>query len=313
MGVSPTANVMHGHVLHAQSAICDALQSIDPTPIHSDTWSRPGGGGGLTRILSDGAVFEKAGVNVSAVYGSVTTESQEMFRRLLKSRGCEVDSIEGVEFFATGVSLVIHPVSPFIPTVHANYRYFECNVPGNDAIWWFGGGADLTPYYLFEEDVRHFHEQHKDICDQYDTSFYPQFKKQCDDYFYLPHRKETRGVGGIFYDYLHDRDQALLCDFSSAAAHRFIDAYLPIVRRRMSMDYTDRHKAWQEVRRGRYAEFNLVYDRGTAFGLKTDGRVESILMSMPPRARWIYGDFPNMTDQEATLLDVLSSPRDWID
>jgi coproporphyrinogen III oxidase len=221
---------------------------------------------------------------------------------------------EEVRFFATGVSVVIHPHSPMVPSVHANYRYLEY-LPKHGTgpvAWWFGGGADLTPSYLFDEDAIHFHRMHQQVCDQYDTSFYSRFKAGCDDYFYIPHRGERRGIGGIFFDNLNDRSPEALLAFVTNCAQAFVPAYMPIVMRRHDLPYNETHKQWQQLRRGRYVEFNLTYDRGTLFGLKTGGRIESILMSLPLMAGWEYDAQPAPGSEEARLVDILRHPREWV-
>jgi len=277
-----------------QTRICDGLEAEDGTgKFRSDRWQRPGGGGGLTRILVDGAVFEKGGVNTSAVHGELKPE----FAATLPG--------DGLRFFATGVSLVLHPKSPRIPTVHANFRCLQ-----RGAALWFGGGADLTPYYPEREDVEHFHRTWKTVCDRHDPAHYARFKKWCDDYFYLPHRGETRGIGGIFFDQLQ-RDQARDFAFVRDAGDAFLEAYLPIVQRHKLEGWTERERQFQLLRRGRYVEFNLLYDRGTTFGLKTDGRTESILMSLPPLARWEYDAQAEPGSREADLPNWLK-PRDWL-
>jgi coproporphyrinogen III oxidase len=278
-----------------QARICAALEAEDGAAcFRSDAWSRPGGGGGLSRVLADGAVFEKAGVNTSAVHGQLRPE----FANTLPG--------DGLSFFATGVSLVLHPKSPRVPTVHANFRCLR-----RGGARWFGGGADLTPYYPVREDVLHFHRTWKTACDRHDPTFYPRFKKWCDEYFYLPHRQETRGVGGIFFDQLQ-RDERRDFAFVREVGDAFLDAYLPIVRRRRDDAYGEGERQFQLLRRGRYVEFNLLYDRGTTFGLKTDGRTESILMSLPPLVRWEYdAQFPAGSD-EARLTEWLR-PREWLD
>jgi coproporphyrinogen III oxidase len=277
-----------------QQVICDTLAIEDGlTNFQSDEWERPGGGGGLTRVLTEGALFEKAGVNTSSVHGELRPELAQQMPG------------DGSTFFATGVSLVLHPRSPMVPTVHANFRCLR----RGDAVW-FGGGADLTPYYPEREDAVHFHRAWKAVCDRHDPEFYPQFKRWCDEYFYLPHRRETRGVGGIFFDYLQrhpDRDFAFVRD----AGRAFLDAYLPIVRRRRDDPWGEREREFQLVRRGRYVEFNLLYDRGTVFGLRTDGRTESILMSLPPVVRWEYDVKYDAGSREAKLIDWLR-PTDWL-
>jgi coproporphyrinogen III oxidase len=279
-----------------QERICAACEEIDGAVTFSrDSWDRPDGGGGLSRVIEDGAVFEKAGVNTSAVFGMMPgTIARKM-------------NVEPANFFATGVSLVLHPRSPLIPTVHANFRYFE----QDDGDAWFGGGTDLTPYYLFEEDAVHFHKVLKDACDRVDPEYYPRFKQWCDEYFFVRHRGESRGVGGIFFDYLrgeHERHFALVC----AAGDAFLNAYVPIVRKHRTEAWGDRERSWQLLRRGRYVEFNLVYDRGTAFGLETGGRIESILMSLPPLVQWRYNYAPEQGSPEASLLEVLREPRQWV-
>jgi coproporphyrinogen III oxidase len=274
-----------------QEKICGALEAEDgQARFRTDAWQRPGGGGGITRVLADGAVFEKGGVNTSSVHGELKPD----FAAQLPG--------DGLAFFAAGISLVIHPKSPMVPTVHANFRCLR-----RGSALWFGGGADLTPYYPVMEDVVHFHQTWKRACDAHDAGHYPRFKKWCDEYFYLPHRGETRGVGGIFFDQL-PQDQF---DFVRSCGESFISAYLPIVQRRRHDSYDERERQFQLLRRGRYVEFNLLYDRGTTFGLKTDGRVESILMSLPPLVRWEYDpQFPNGS-REAGLKDWLRA-RDWL-
>jgi coproporphyrinogen III oxidase len=277
-----------------QTTICDALSAEDgAASFGSDRWTRPGGGGGLTRVLAGGALFERAGVNVSTVHGELKPD----FAATLPG--------DGPLFFATGISLVLHPKNPRVPTVHANFRCLR-----RGAACWFGGGADLTPYYPVLADVQHFHRTWKSVCDRHDATFYPRFKKWCDEYFYLPHRRETRGIGGIFFDQLErnaDADFAFVRD----AGASFLEAYLPIARARKNDTYGERERQFQLLRRGRYVEFNLIYDRGTTFGLRTDGRTESILMSLPPLARWEYDvQFPDGTP-EADLANWLR-PRDWL-
>ena len=275
-----------------QTRICDGLEAEDGSGrFQHDAWQRPGGGGGLSRVLVDGAVFEKAGVNFSSVHGELKPD----FAASLPG--------DGLAFFACGVSLVLHPKSPRVPTVHANFRCLR-----RGATLWFGGGADLTPYYPEREDVVHFHRTWKTVCDRHDVAFYPRFKKWCDEYFYLPHRGETRGVGGLFFDQLPSEHFAFVRD----AADAFLEAYVPIVARRKQEGWGERERQFQLLRRGRYVEFNLLYDRGTVFGLKTDGRTESILMSLPPLVRWEYDAQPPAGSDEAALADWLR-PRDWLD
>ena len=292
----------------AQDKICKEITRVDGTSFREDTWEREGddGGGGCSRVLQGGRVFEKAGVNVSVVHGTLSEEAAA------KMGGGKELGNEHLDFFATGVSLVLHPHNPNAPTVHANYRYFERGEAENPAAWWFGGGADLTPSYLFEEDAAHFHRVHKEACDQHSLEYHPKFKKWCDEYFYIPHRAETRGLGGIFFDNLSDGSPDDLLAFVQSCADAFLPAYIPIVERRQDMPFTDAQKNWQQIRRGRYVEFNLVYDRGTTFGLRTGGRTESILMSLPLTARWEYDPQPEEGTPEAALVDILANPRDWV-
>lgn len=277
-----------------QDEVCAALELADGEGrFREDPWSREGGGGGLSRILEAGAVFEKAGVNRSDVFGELSAAFAERLPG------------DGREFFAAGISLVLHPLNPMVPTIHANFRFI---VHGRKS--WFGGGMDLTPYYLFDEDAAHFHRTLKGVCDRHHPSFYPRFKATCDSYFHLKHRGECRGIGGIFFEDLGgdlDREFSLVQDLGRA----FLPAYLPIVARRKSSPYTPAQREWQELRRGRYVEFNLLYDRGTVFGLETGGRTESILMSLPPQVRWAYDRRPPPGSAEARLLQVLQDPRDW--
>jgi coproporphyrinogen III oxidase len=289
-----------------QDDICIALEKSDGSvKFKEDRWERPEGGGGKTRIISNGKVIEKGGVNSSIVYGKVT----DIMRAQLK--------IDGDSWFACGLSSVIHPINPFVPTVHCNYRMFELyDTKGEVIDRWFGGGTDLTPYYLFEEDAKHFHQSYKNICDQFDPIFYHDFKKVCDDYFVNTHRNnERRGIGGIFYDYKRAIDEKNIdywFSFAKACGQGFIAAYIPIVERRKHMTYTAENKFWQEIRRGRYTEFNLVHDRGTLFGLKTNGRIESILMSLPPTVRFEYDYQPISGSEENKLLQACLKPVDWI-
>jgi coproporphyrinogen III oxidase len=278
-----------------QDRICYGLESADGTGrFREDLWQREGGGGGRTRVLEEGSVFEKAGVNFSDVHG----EFSEEFAAQVPG--------EGRAFTATGISLVLHPRNPFVPTVHANFRFLT-----KGSKQWFGGGADLTPYYPFRADVIHFHRVWKDVCERHGPPVdYHRFKTWCDEYFFLKHRNEPRGVGGIFFDYL-EGDLESLFRFVQDAGDHFLDAYVPIVERRKGLPYTERERAFQEFRRGRYVEFNLIYDRGTLFGLKTGGRIESILMSLPPTVRWLYDFQPEPGSPEAELYAVYLRPRDW--
>lgn len=289
-----------------QNRICTALEQSDgKAKFIEDAWQRPEGGGGKTRVIANGNVFEKGGVNTSVVYGEVT----EAMRTQLK--------INGAKWFACGLSLVIHPYNPFVPTVHCNYRMFELYNEKDEVIdRWFGGGIDLTPYYLFEEDARHFHQTYKDVCNQFDPLFYPKFKEACDNYFVNTHRNnERRGIGGIFYDYQRaseGKDETFWLNFAKGCGDAFIAAYVPIVEKRKQMPFTAEHKHWQEIRRGRYTEFNLVHDKGTLFGLKTNGRIESILMSLPPTVCFEYNYQPKENTPEADLLDACLHPRNWV-
>jgi coproporphyrinogen III oxidase len=288
-----------------QDTICAALEQADGKgKFVEDAWERPGGGGGKTRILRDGAVIEKGGVNTSVVFGELPELMQE---RLNANSG---------HFFACGISLVIHPINPMVPTVHANFRYFELyNADGHIQDAWFGGGADLTPYYLFDEDAQHFHNALKEACDPFGVSFYPEYKKACDAYFFNSHRGESRGIGGIFFDYLKASEEHPLSfwqAFTQAVGDSFVAAYIPIVEKRKKLPYNEQHVFWQGIRRGRYVEFNLIHDRGTLFGLKTNGRIESILMSLPATARWEYDHQPKPNTAEFRLLEILKSPIDWI-
>jgi coproporphyrinogen III oxidase len=277
-----------------QDEICAALERVDGRArFVTDAWTRPGGGGGVSRVLQDGAVLEKAGVNVSDVHGELAPALAG------KVQG------EGGAFAAVGLSIVVHPVSPLVPTAHANVRFLR---RGGGA--WFGGGSDLTPYYLFEEDCRHFHGVLRETCERHEPGSYARHKRTADDYFFLRHRGEHRGVGGIFYeDSGTDLERELA--FAREVGRAFLDAYVPILERRKDLPYGDAERRWHEIRRGRYVEFNLVYDRGTVFGLETGGRTESILMSLPPRVRWVYDHHPAPGSREAALLEVLRTPREW--
>ena len=288
-----------------QDKITRKLTDLDGVAkFEEDTWEREGGGGGRTRVIENGAVFEKAGVNISAVHGELP-ESMKFFFK-----------VKTGQFFACGLSLVIHPKNPFVPTVHANWRYFELyNSKGEIQDQWFGGGQDLTPYYLFEEDARHFHQVCKKACDLFDEDFYYIYKKKCDQYFWNTHRDEARGVGGLFFDYLRPNEKFNIenwYDFVTEVGDNFLEAYLPLVERRKNTDYSAAQRAWQEIRRGRYVEFNLIHDKGTMFGLKTNGRIESILMSLPPIVQWHYNHQIKANSPEEELINVLKNPREWI-
>lgn len=293
--------------IHAlQDEICAAIEVLDgASRFREDQWERPGGGGGRSRIMQGGPVIEKGGVSVSAVHGSMPEALKEKMKA------------QGEQFFACGLSLVLHPRNPMAPTVHANFRYFEMyDAEGKQIDGWFGGGADLTPYYLFDDDARHFHRIFKEAADRHHPDYYPRFKRQCDEYFYNHHRSEARGIGGLFFDYLRGEDaskQAHYEAFTKDMGKAFLPAYLPLLKERKDLPYTEEHRYWQEIRRGRYVEFNLVHDRGTLFGLKTQGRTESILMSLPPRVRWEYDHQPESGSAEAALLEVLRQPKNWLD
>ena len=311
------------YVQTLQDTICTGLEQLDgQAKFQEDTWQREEGGGGRTRVIRDGGVFEQGGVNFSEVWG----------KTLPPAILSQYPEAAGHEFYATGTSMVLHPCNPYVPTVHLNYRYFEAG-----PAWWFGGGVDLTPYYPALADVIHFHTVLKQACDEHHPDFYPVFKRWCDEYFYLKHRQETRGVGGIFFDYLNSRgslyngpnsegtaasySQQLtpvahswedLFAFVQSCGDSFLPAYLPIAKRHHNKPYSDRERDFQLYRRGRYVEFNLVYDRGTVFGLQTQGRTESILMSLPPLTRWEYNYTPPADTPEANLYDTFLKPQDWL-
>lgn len=286
-----------------QSRICAGLQTLDgEQPFLVDDWQRPAGGGGSSRVLANGRVFEKAGVNFSEVHGDQLPGSATASRPELAGRS----------FAAMGVSLVIHPVNPYVPTSHANVRLFVASKTGEADVWWFGGGFDLTPYYPFDDDCRHWHQQAKAACEPFGADIYPKFKKWCDEYFYLPHRGETRGVGGLFYDDYNQQGFEHAFGLTQSIGNAFLEAYAPIVEARTKQPFGEREKAFQLYRRGRYVEFNLVYDRGTLFGLQSGGRTESILMSMPPAAHWIYDWQPEPGSPEEALTDRYLKPRDWL-
>lgn len=292
--------------IHAlQDTITTRLEGIDGTAkFQEDLWKRPEGGGGRTRVIENGKVFEKGGVNISQVHGKLPETMQQYF------------GVKDANFFACGLSLVLHPVNPMVPTVHANWRYFEMyNQEGEIVDQWFGGGQDLTPYYLFDEDATHFHQVCKTSCDAHDASFYPKYKARCDEYFYNAHRNEGRGIGGLFFDYLkatEDRSMKDWYNFVTEVGDSFLEAYVPIVEKRKDLAFAKAQKDWQEIRRGRYVEFNLVHDKGTLFGLKTNGRIESILMSLPPKVQWVYDHHPSPGSEEERLLTILKQPLNWV-
>jgi coproporphyrinogen III oxidase len=291
------------YLLSVQDAICGALEKEDgQQPFVEDRWDRDGGGGGRTRVLRDGAVFEQAGVNFSHVFGDTLPPSATASRPELAGRGFE----------ALGVSLVIHPRNPHVPTSHANVRFFCAEKEGAEPVWWFGGGFDLTPYYPLREDVVEWHRTARDICAPYGETVYPRFKQWCDEYFFLKHRNEARGVGGLFFDDLNEWGFERSFEFTRAVADGYTDAYLPIVRKRRETPWTAQQREFQLYRRGRYVEFNLVWDRGTLFGLQSGGRTESILMSLPPLVSWRYDWQPEPGSPEAELTETYLKPTDWL-
>ena len=301
-------NKFYSYIQNLQDQIVAGLESVETSSkFREDIWDRPEGGGGRTRVIENGNVIEKGGVNISAVHGKLPEAMQKMF------------NVGEADFFACGLSLVIHPVNPMAPTVHANWRYFEMYPKspsfGGVGEAWFGGGQDLTPYYLFEEDAQHFHQTCKTACDKHNSDFYPKYKKQCDDYFWNAHRNEARGIGGLFFDYCKATDAMSMenwFNFVSQVGDSFLEAYLPILKKRKDLPFTEAQKTWQEIRRGRYVEFNLVHDKGTLFGLKTNGRIESILMSLPPKVQWVYDHHPEKGSEEEKLIKILEKPRNWI-
>ncbi|KAM3935716.1 oxygen-dependent coproporphyrinogen-III oxidase, mitochondrial [Leptodactylus fuscus] len=298
-------------IMETQAEVCRALEEEDGgASFIVDRWQRTEGGGGVSCVLQDGKVFEKAGVNVSVVHGYLSQEAIQQMR----SRGKDLKTKDGkLPFCAMGVSSVIHPKNPHVPTIHFNYRYFEIEEADGNKQWWFGGGTDLTPTYLNQEDVVHFHQTLKEACDAHNPGFYPKFKKWCDDYFYITHRGERRGVGGIFFDDLESSSKDDLFQFVRSCAKAVVPCYVPIVNKHKNDSFTPEEKVWQQLRRGRYVEFNLVYDRGTKFGLATPGsRIESILMSLPLTARWEYMHVPPPESREAEILKVLQKPKDWV-
>ena len=298
-------------IMKIQADFCHALENEENfgKKFKVDRWERPEGGGGITCVLQDGDVFEKAGVNISVVTGRLPAAAVQQMR----SRGKQLDAKGDLPFFAAGVSAVIHPRNPYVPTIHFNYRYFEVENTDGEKHWWFGGGTDLTPYYLDHEDATHFHQTLKEACDQHDKTYYGRFKKWCDEYFFITHRKESRGVGGIFFDDIDEPSKEEAFDFVSSCAHSVIPSYMPLVRKHKNRVYGDRERTWQLLRRGRYVEFNLIYDRGTKFGLYTPGaRYESILMSLPLTARWEYMHEPKEDTPEGQLQQILKNPKEWV-
>ena len=291
-------------LLELQSSIFEGLEALDPRAnSQADSWDREKGGSGISRVISNGEIFEKGGVNFSHVFGDAMPASATATRPELAGRAWQ----------AMGVSLVIHPSNPFVPTSHANFRMFVAQKEGEEPTWWFGGGYDLTPYYGFEEDCIYWHQKAKDACKDFGDQYHPQFKKQCDEYFQIKHRNEPRGIGGLFFDDFNELGFDQSFEFVKSMANSFLGAYLPIVNRRKDTAYTNHHKQFQEYRRGRYAEFNLVYDRGTIFGLQSGvGRIESILMSLPPVVRWIYDWQPEKGSDEEKLTAKFLKPREWV-
>jgi coproporphyrinogen III oxidase len=284
-----------------QDEICQGLEDADGLgKFEEELWQREEGGGGRSRILQNGAVIEKGGVNFSAVFGKLPEVVKKSFK------------VESADFFATGVSIVIHPNHPFVPIIHMNIRYFEMN----ENIRWFGGGIDLTPHYIFEDDAKFFHQYLKNTCDQFNHNFYSKFKVWADDYFFIKHRNETRGIGGIFYDRLIPATTGIrweeILDFSKAVGRSFVPIYTELISRNKNKSFSERNKEWQYQRRSRYAEFNLVYDAGTKFGLETNGRIESILMSLPPQANWVYNFKPIQGSEEERTLNLLKKGINWV-
>ena len=296
-------SVVKNYLLNLQDQICIALESEEPNAkFIEDAWDREEGGGGRSRVLTNGEVFEQAGVNFSHVFGNNLPPSATVKRPELANR----------QFEAMGVSLVIHPSNPYVPTSHANVRFFIAKKDGQPDIWWFGGGFDLTPFYPFKEDVLHWHQTARQACQPFGEDVYSRYKKWCDEYFYLKHRNETRGAGGLFFDDLNDPDFAQTFAFMQSVGNHYIPAYLPIVQNRKDVAFGDRERNFQLYRRGRYVEFNLVYDRGTLFGLQSGGRTESILMSMPPVAHWQYNWQPTAGCPEAELYETYLKPQNWL-
>ena len=298
-------NTFYKYIQTLQDTITSKLEAVDgKATFQEDIWKRPEGGGGRTRVIENGNVFEKGGVNISGVHGKLPDTMQKYL------------GVIDTDFFACGLSLVLHPKNPMVPTVHANWRYFEMyDQNGNIVDSWFGGGQDLTPYYLFEDDAKHFHQVCKTACDKHNPEFYPTYKKRCDAYFYNAHREEARGIGGLFFDYCKATETMSMENwyhFTTEIGNSFLESYVPIIEKRQDLPFSKEQRNWQEIRRGRYVEFNLVHDKGTLFGLKTNGRIESILMSLPPHVQWIYNHHPEPGSEEERLLNVLKKPKDWV-
>jgi len=296
------AQAVKGYLTGLQSRIALELERLDGIAFRRDEWTRPEGGGGLTLLIEEGHLLERGGVNFSHVSGANLPPSATAARPELTGRG----------FDAMGVSLVLHPRNPYVPTVHLNVRFLIAQATGVDPVWWFGGGMDLTPYYAFEEDAIHFHRTCRDALAPFGAQHYPRFKKWCDEYFYLKHRQEPRGIGGVFFDDLNERSFEFSFELVQSVGNSFLPAYLPIVERRRDSSYGARERAFQSYRRSRYVEFNLVYDRGTLFGLQSGGRTESILMSLPPAAHWRYDWKPRPGSQEARLYEEFLIRREWL-
>ena len=291
------------YLLSLQQSICQQLQSFDgAAQFETDQWDRPEGGGGISRVIRNGRIFEKGGVNFSHVFGEDMPASATAHRPELAGRS----------FQAMGVSLVMHPDNPKIPTAHANVRFFIAEKPDAEPVWWFGGGYDLTPYYLYEEDAKHWHQTAKQACEPFGAEYYPRYKQWCDEYFFLKHRQEARGLGGLFFDDFNDLGFEQSFAFMQSVGNSFVKAYMPIVERRQNQAFSEAHKQYQLYRRGRYVEFNLVFDRGTLFGLQSGGRTESILMSLPPTVKWDYQWQVEENSEEAKLLAALQTPREWV-
>ncbi|MDO1513050.1 oxygen-dependent coproporphyrinogen oxidase [Maribacter confluentis] len=295
----------YAYIQQLQDTITAKLEEVDgKATFQEDIWKRPEGGGGRTRVIENGAVFEKGGVNISGVHGELPDSMKAYFK------------VKEGNFFACGLSLVLHPKNPMVPTVHANWRYFELyDEQGEIVDQWFGGGQDLTPYYLFDEDAVHFHQVCKTACDKHQPTFYETYKKRCDEYFWNTHRNEARGIGGLFFDYCkarEDMDMQNWYDFVTEVGDSFLNSYIPIVIKRKDLEYSQHQRDWQEIRRGRYVEFNLVHDKGTLFGLRTNGRIESILMSLPPHVQWRYDHQPEKNSEEERLITILKQPKEWI-
>ena len=301
MSTEPDITVVIAYLRKLHDQISDGIEQLDGNQFRRDAWQRPEGGGGESRVLSNGAIFEQAGINFSHVVG----------KQLPPSATAARPELAGASWTATGISLVFHPRNPYIPTTHANVRFFLAEKPGMKPVWWFGGGFDLTPYYIYEEDILDWHRIAQQACLPFGAEVYARYKAECDQYFFLKHRNETRGVGGLFFDDLNHWDFERSFAFQQSVGDHFLKAYRPIVERRKDLPYGDRERQFQLYRRGRYVEFNLVYDRGTLFGLQSNGRTESILMSMPPLVRWEYDYHPEPGTAEARLYDYLK-PRDWL-